>query len=71
MRDYTWDTVGRFISLYGDGNKLSANCPFHEEQVSSFFVDQEKKTYYCFGCDAHGHLEDFHLALIWSRKISA
>ena len=66
MREYIWDNVGRFIELRGDGDRLSALCPFHDENEPSFVVDQKRNTYHCFGCDAHGHVEDFEAAW-WKR----
>lgn len=31
-------------------------CPFHDEKVSSFHVDDIKGFYYCFGCQAKGDI---------------
>lgn len=36
-----------------------APCPFHEEQSSSFHVDDWKGYYYCFGCKAKGDVFSF------------
>lgn len=68
MREYIHDTVGQFIELHGDGERLSARCPFHQEQTPSFVVDQKKNTYHCFGCGEHGHVEDFKMALDQHRS---
>lgn len=59
MREYIWDNVGRFLQLHGEGQRLTAICPFHREETPSFVVDQERNTYHCFGCEAHGCVEDF------------
>lgn len=59
MLEYIWDNVGRYIKLHGEGDRLSALCPFHHEETPSFTVDQKKLSYHCFGCGAHGHVEDF------------
>lgn len=63
MREYIWDAVGRFVDLQGNGDRLAARCPFHAEKAPSFVVDQKRNTYHCFGCDAHGHVEDFKAEL--------
>lgn len=68
MREYIFDMVGRYIELCGDGDRLTARCPFHQEQEGSFVVDQRKNTYHCFGCDAHGHVADFKSELDGRRK---
>lgn len=68
MREYIWDTVGRFVDLQGDGDRLIACCPFHHEETPSFVVDQKKNIYHCFGCEAHGHVEDFQNELERHRK---
>ena len=31
-----------------------ASCPFHNEKTASFHVQDDKQTYYCFGCQAKG-----------------
>lgn len=34
-------------------------CPFHDEKTPSFFVNDVKNFYYCFGCKAHGDVFSF------------
>jgi DNA primase len=36
------------------GARFLGRCPFHEERTPSFNVNTQKKTYYCFGCQAGG-----------------
>lgn len=59
MREYIQDTVGQFIKLSPIGNRFVGLCPFHMEKTPSFTVDPLSNTYHCFGCESHGHVEDF------------
>ena len=34
-------------------------CPFHKEKTPSFFVNDYKRFYHCFGCGAHGDIISF------------
>lgn len=36
------------------GGRFSALCPFHRERTPSFFINDEKGRYHCFGCGAGG-----------------
>ena len=40
-------------------NRYKALCPFHNEKTPSFFIDDEKQAYHCFGCSAHGDIYSF------------
>lgn len=33
-------------------------CPFHEEVTPSCVVDLRKRTFYCFGCEAEGFIQE-------------
>ena len=46
------------VKLQTSGNKYKAPCPFHNETAPSFFV-YEDGSYHCFGCGAHGELDNF------------
>ena len=46
--------VGRSLKLQRAGNEFKACCPFHNEKTPSFYVNDEKGFYHCFGCQAHG-----------------
>src|SRR3546814_12453069 len=36
------------------GREWKACCPFHNEKTPSFYVNDDKGFYHCFGCGAHG-----------------
>ncbi|HEY1604132.1 MAG TPA: DNA primase [Allosphingosinicella sp.] len=46
--------VGRTLKLQRAGREWKAPCPFHKEKTPSFYVNDEKGFYHCFGCGAHG-----------------
>lgn len=46
--------VQRTVPLKRKGSEWSACCPFHSENSPSFYVNDEKAFYHCFGCGAHG-----------------
>jgi len=46
--------VGRTTRLTKAGGEFRACCPFHEEKTPSFYVNDAKGFYHCFGCGVHG-----------------
>jgi len=46
--------VGRRVKLTRKGNVFWGCCPFHKEKSASFKVENERRTYHCFGCGAGG-----------------
>ncbi|WP_157217024.1 DNA primase [Flavisphingomonas formosensis] len=46
--------IGRTTKLQKAGREFRACCPFHNEKSPSFYVNDEKGFYHCFGCGAHG-----------------
>ena len=46
--------VGRTVKLQKAGREYKAPCPFHKEKTPSFYVNDEKGFYHCFGCSVHG-----------------
>lgn len=69
ISDYLHETIGQFVELHQAGNRLVGICPFHEEHSPSFTVDPKANTFHCFGCEKHGHAEDFVLELQRTRGV--
>jgi DNA primase len=41
------------------GREFKACCPFHNEKSPSFYVNDDKQFFHCFGCGAHGDVIGF------------
>ncbi|MBL0114013.1 MAG: DNA primase [Sphingomonadales bacterium] len=46
--------IGRTVKITKAGREFRGCCPFHNEKTPSFYVNDEKGFYHCFGCSAHG-----------------
>ena len=46
--------VGQTVRIQKAGREFRGCCPFHNEKTPSFYVNDEKGFYHCFGCGAHG-----------------
>jgi DNA primase len=46
--------VGRRVKLVRKGRVMWGCCPFHQEKSASFKVENERRTYKCFGCGKGG-----------------
>ncbi|WP_029011167.1 DNA primase [Azospirillum halopraeferens] len=53
------DVIGRRIRLIRAGREFKAPCPFHNEKTPSFYVNDQKGFFHCFGCGAHGDVIGF------------
>ena len=42
------------VKLTRAGREFKACCPFHHEKSPSFYINDEKGFFHCFGCGAHG-----------------
>ncbi|MEN7536440.1 DNA primase [Aurantiacibacter flavus] len=51
--------IMRTTKLTRAGNEWKACCPFHNERTPSFYVNDAKGFYHCFGCQAHGSAIDW------------
>lgn len=48
------ELVRRDVALQRAGREFKAPCPFHTETSPSFYVNDQKAMWHCFGCGAHG-----------------
>jgi DNA primase len=46
--------IGKSVKLQKAGREYRACCPFHDEKTPSFYVNDDKGFYHCFGCSVHG-----------------
>ena len=46
--------VGKTTKLQKAGREMRGCCPFHNEKTPSFYINDDKGFYHCFGCSAHG-----------------
>ena len=46
--------ISESVPLKKAGRKYRGLCPFHNEKTPSFYVDETKQLFYCFGCGAGG-----------------
>ncbi|MFN4071748.1 MAG: CHC2 zinc finger domain-containing protein, partial [Thermus caldifontis] len=54
------EVVSRYVALKPAGRgRWKGLCPFHQEKTPSFYVDEEKGLFHCFGCKAGGDLLAF------------
>ncbi|MCA3254404.1 MAG: DNA primase [Alphaproteobacteria bacterium] len=51
--------IGRRVKLQKAGREWKGCCPFHNEKTPSFYVNEDKGFYHCFGCGEHGSALDF------------
>lgn len=61
------EILSSLINLKKSGHNYSSICPFHKEKTASFFVNELKQKYYCFGCKKSGNIINF---LMEFKKIS-
>lgn len=48
------ELVSGFVKLTRKGAYYFGVCPFHKEKTPSFSVNQQRQSFVCFGCGAHG-----------------
>lgn len=55
--------ASRFTQLRPAGEEMKGLCPLHEENTASFFVNETKGTFFCFGCGAGGDVIELYQSL--------
>ena len=53
------EIVGKRMRLTRAGREFKGCCPFHNEKTPSFYINDDKQFYHCFGCGAHGDIIGF------------
>ncbi len=53
------EIIGRRVKITRAGREFKACCPFHSEKSPSFYINDDKQFYHCFGCGAHGDVIGF------------
>ncbi|HLI11713.1 MAG TPA: DNA primase [Alphaproteobacteria bacterium] len=53
------EVISRRVKLQRKGREHAGLCPFHSEKTPSFWVNEEKGFFHCFGCGAHGDVIGF------------
>lgn len=51
--------VERVVKLQRSGRKKKGLCPFHREKTPSFYVEEARGSWRCYGCGAGGDAIDF------------
>lgn len=51
--------ASEYMKLDRKGNEYVGCCPFHEDHTPSFYCNDQKGVYHCFGCGAAGDVVDF------------
>lgn len=51
--------VSEHLALKRSGRGFVGLCPFHEEKTPSFYVNPERGSFHCFGCNAGGNAFTF------------
>jgi len=57
------EVVSAYVSLHKVGVNHKGLCPFHNEKTPSFFVNEARKFFHCFGCGASGDVFAFMMQM--------
>lgn len=55
------EIIGKRLKLSRAGREYKACCPFHNEKTPSFYINDAKGFFHCFGCGAHGDVVTFRM----------
>jgi len=50
------EIASQYTKLQQRGRRHVGLCPFHSEKTPSFYLDDDKQLYHCFGCGAGGDI---------------
>jgi DNA primase len=53
------ELIGEYVQLKKSGKSHRGLCPFHQERTPSFYVNDERESFHCFGCGTGGDLFEF------------
>ena len=53
------EVIREWLGLRLAGHEYVGRCPFHDDAHPSFYVNNDKQVYHCFGCGAGGDVVDF------------
>lgn len=53
------EVVQQHVRLRKQGREFWGLCPFHQEKTASFHVNEQKQSWFCFGCQRGGDMFDF------------
>lgn len=51
--------ISDYVQLKKSGKSHKGLCPFHQERTPSFYVNDERESFHCFGCGTGGDLFEF------------
>jgi DNA primase len=57
------EVIGRKVALKRKGREYAGLCPFHNEKTASFWVNDQKAFFHCFGCGTHGDAIGFTMRI--------
>lgn len=53
------EVAAKRLKLTRAGREFKGCCPFHGEKTPSFYINDQKGFFHCFGCGAHGDVLSF------------
>lgn len=53
------EVISAYVKLERIGSNWKGRCPFHQEKTPSFYISEQRQSYYCFGCGMKGDIFSF------------